>query len=175
MNNPASWDLFNLTINTVQLQKNALDMVEWEMLLPLVQKGKDSPPHKVSKVLFPVRRLSWFYMHNIVLMMFTMDVSALGSRVSTVCADHHHHRDGFQAHHLAILCVGVLPGAHGRAALSVVPGMSFIRDGPVWNTRLVSAFAVLVIAELVLWLAWAEHVVRQGAKTGQIDRAHNGV
>ena len=44
-----------------------------------------------------------------------------------------------------------LPGAHGHAALSVVPGLSFIRDGPVWwNTRLVSAFVVVVVTELLI-------------------------
>jgi hypothetical protein len=67
------------------VHKNALDMVEWEMLL---LQGL-AAAHKVSKVLFPVRRLSWFYMQNIVLMMFiltslgllalSMDVSSLGS------------------------------------------------------------------------------------------------
>jgi len=166
-------------------------MVEWEMLLPLVQRDKNSPPHKVSKVLFPVRRLSWFYMQNIVLMMFiltslgllafTMDVSDLGSRVSTV---------------LTIILTAVafkfiisdnLPKVQYNtaidyyvlactislalmAALSVVPGLSFIRDGPGWNTCLGSTFAVVVVVELVHWLAWAKHVAQQGMKTGQIGR-----
>ena len=86
------------------VHKNALGMVEWEMLLQGLAAAQS------LEGALPVRRLSWFCMQNIVpmmfiltslgLLMFSMDVSALGSRVSKVGADHHLHRDGFHVHHL---------------------------------------------------------------------------
>ena len=75
----------------VQFHKQSLMQTEWRAFGPLVTR--DSPAHKVSKVLLKYRRLSWYYVQNIVLAMlfisslalisFVMGVTDLGSRVST--------------------------------------------------------------------------------------------
>jgi hypothetical protein len=92
LNDPKTWDDFNLTINTVQFHKDALKLSEWKMYAPIVKR--DSPKEKATKVLLLVKRFSGFYLQNIVAMMFgltmlgllafAMDVADLGSRVSTI-------------------------------------------------------------------------------------------
>jgi len=91
LNDPRCWDLYDLTIVSVQFHKQALVQTEWKAFGPLVKR--DSPSHKVSKVFLKYRRLSWFYVQNIVaamlfisslaLISFVMEVTDLGSRVST--------------------------------------------------------------------------------------------
>lgn len=92
LNDPKTWDDFNLTVNSVQFHKDALSLSEWRLYAPIVKR--DSPKEKATRVLLPVKRYSAFYMQNIVAMLFgltmlgllsfAMDVGDLGSRVSTL-------------------------------------------------------------------------------------------
>ena len=91
LNDPRFWDAYDLTIVSVQFHKQALVQTEWKAFGPTIKR--DSPSHKVSKVLLKYRRLSWYYVQNIVaamlfisslsLISFVMEVEDLGSRVST--------------------------------------------------------------------------------------------
>jgi len=91
LNDPRTWDLFDLSIVSVQFHKQALVQTEWRAFGPVIKR--DSPAHKVSKVTLKYGRLSWFYVQNVVLAMFAisslallaffMEISDLGSRVST--------------------------------------------------------------------------------------------
>ena len=91
LNDTLTWDAFDLTVVTVQFHKQALVQTEWCAYAPMIKR--DSPAHKVTKVQLKFRRLSWFYVQNIAISMlfisslallsFVMDVTDLGSRVST--------------------------------------------------------------------------------------------
>ena len=91
LNDSRVWNAFDLTFVSVQFNKSALVQTEWRAFGPVVHR--DSPAHKSSKVTLKYGRLSWFYIQNVVLAMFAisslallsffMDVSDLGSRVST--------------------------------------------------------------------------------------------
>ena len=91
LNDPKTWDKYDLTVVSVQFHKQALYQTEWKAYGPVIKR--DSPAHKVTKVSLKFGRLSWFYIQNIVLAMlfisslallsFVMEISDLGSRVST--------------------------------------------------------------------------------------------
>jgi hypothetical protein len=91
LNDSRVWNAFDLTFVSVQFHKSALVQTEWQAFGPVMHR--DSPAHKASKVTLKYGRLSWFYVQNVVLAMFSisslallaffMDISDLGSRVST--------------------------------------------------------------------------------------------
>lgn len=91
LNHPLIWDAFDLTVVSVQFFKSALVQTEWQAFGPVVQRG--IPAHRDSKVFLKYSRLSMFYIQNIVLAMFAisilalpafwMDISDIGSRMST--------------------------------------------------------------------------------------------
>ena len=92
LNDSKTWDLFDLTIAQVQFNKSALVLTEWKVHEPVVRR--EVPKHKVSKVVLQVERFSWFYIQNVVFMMFglsllglcsfAMDVYETGSRVGNI-------------------------------------------------------------------------------------------
>lgn len=91
LNNAKTWDKFELVFNCVQFSKTALQMAEWECHSPSVHSGL--PKHKVANVHLTIARFASYYLQNVVAVMFclsmlslvsfAMDVSDLGSRVST--------------------------------------------------------------------------------------------
>lgn len=92
LNSPKTWELFDLSVNAVQFHKNSLQLTEWMPHAPIVTR--DNPKTKVSKINMKIVRFSGFYIQNVVLMMFAnsllglisfaMDITDLGSRVSTL-------------------------------------------------------------------------------------------
>jgi len=92
LNDPRTWDLFNLSVHCVQMHKACLVLTEWGMLEPRVVR--ESPKHKVSVVQLEVLRFSWFYIQNVVLAMFVlsllgplafvMDIDDIGSRIGNL-------------------------------------------------------------------------------------------
>ena len=92
LNDPLTWDIFELRVNIVQFHKTALIQTEYDIYNPLLKAG--SPAHKCSSVIFLAKRRPQYYLQNIVLMMFAlsmlgllafvMEVDALGDRVSVV-------------------------------------------------------------------------------------------
>lgn len=91
LNDPKTWDLFDLCVSMVQFHKQAILLPEWRMYAPIVRKG--SPKEKVSSVSMLVERLPGYYVQNVVVTMlglsivalaaFAMEVSAVGDRVNT--------------------------------------------------------------------------------------------
>ncbi len=67
LNNPRSWDRFDMLVSNVQLHREAMILTEWTMLCPKVQR--DKPLGKVSKVMLRVQRRSRFYVVNVVSIM----------------------------------------------------------------------------------------------------------
>ena len=92
LNDPKTWDAYDLTVHTVQFHKQAIEQTEWSMLAPAIKR--DTPAWKATKIRFHVLRLSTFYIQNVVLTMFvlsllgllsfTMDVADVGSRVGNL-------------------------------------------------------------------------------------------
>ena len=88
------------------VHKNALDLVEWEMLLQGLAAAAKSLEGVLPRAAALVDLHAEHSADDVHLDLagaagVSMDVSALGSRVSTVGADHYPHRDGFHVvHHL---------------------------------------------------------------------------
>ena len=86
---------YELRCNIVMLSHETLDMSEWHVLTPHIAGANPNVPlnRKRATVNLRVRRLSRYYLFNVVLMMwfisklgltaFVMDVDDLGSRVTT--------------------------------------------------------------------------------------------
>lgn len=77
LNSPKTWDLYDLTINSVQFSKAALQLNEWRPFSPILKR--ENPKHKVSKVFLQVQRLAGFYIQNVVCMMFALSILSLSS------------------------------------------------------------------------------------------------
>ena len=77
LNCPKTWDLFDLTINSVQFKKSALQLTEWRSFAPMLKR--ENPKHKVSKIFLQVQRLAGFYIQNVACMMFVLSLLSLSS------------------------------------------------------------------------------------------------
>jgi hypothetical protein len=77
LNDPKTWDLYNLTVNAVQFNRQALELTEWNVHNPVVKR--ESPKEKFTKVSLKVERFYSFYIQNIVLMMFSLDLLGLSA------------------------------------------------------------------------------------------------
>lgn len=87
-NDSRVWDMYDLSVCTVQFKRSMLELQEWFMLEPEVRRG--SPAHKNSIITFNIRRKSAYYIANIVrvvqmlaglgLLVFAFDVRACGLR-----------------------------------------------------------------------------------------------
>ena len=77
LNDSKTWDLFDLTISQIQFNKSAVVLTEWKLYEPVVRR--EFPQHKVSKVVLLVERFSWFYIQNVVFMMFGLSLLGLCS------------------------------------------------------------------------------------------------
>jgi len=77
LNCPKTWDLYDLTINTLQFNKSALQLTEWKPFTPILKR--ENPRHKVSKVSIQVQRLAGFYIQNVACMMFFLSLLSLSS------------------------------------------------------------------------------------------------
>eukprot|EP01041_Mallomonas_annulata_P007098 gene7098-14443_t len=92
LNDPKTWDAYDLSVNCIQFHKQQLEQTEWVVYEPTLKR--DLPKHKVSKVQLHIRRCPNYYLQNIIAVMFTlsllgllcfaMDVDDLGSRVSNI-------------------------------------------------------------------------------------------
>lgn len=91
-NDARVWDLYDLSVCTIQFKRSVLDLQEWTMLEPEVQRG--SPAHKCTIVYFNLARKPEFYATNIVhvvqtlaglgLLVFFFDVDEFASRMNTL-------------------------------------------------------------------------------------------
>jgi hypothetical protein len=77
LNCPKTWDLYDLTINSLQFNKSALQLTEWKPFTPILKR--ENPRHKVSKVSLQVQRLAGFYIQNVACMMFFLSLLSLSS------------------------------------------------------------------------------------------------
>lgn len=183
LNDTKTWDDFNLTINTVQFHKDALELSEWKVYTPIVKR--DSPKEKASKVFLQVKRFSGFYVQNVVCMMFgltllgllafAMDIEDLGSRVSTVLTliltavafkfilastlpkvPYNCLIDYFMMSQLIALAM--------MALFSIIPSLSqqISDDANDLNTVLAILSGCYIFLSLAFWLLYAKVFVGQG-------------
>ncbi|KAF0690009.1 Aste57867_18571 [Aphanomyces stellatus] len=92
LNDAKSWDVFDLTVASVQFHRAAVELTEFRLLAPCIQR--ETPAHKATKVRLRVQRIATYYVQNIVVIMcllsllgplvFVLDVDDLGDRLSTV-------------------------------------------------------------------------------------------
>jgi len=180
LNDPKTWDDFDLTVNTVQFHKDALQLSEWEVFTPIVQR--DSPKEKATKVHIQVKRFDGFYLQNVVAMLFglsmlgllsfSIDIEDLGSRTSTI---------------LTLILTSVafkfilsstLPkvpynclidyfmmaqmGALGMMAFfSIIPKFCSPDVAPVLNKWLALCSCFCIVLSLVGWLVYAQLFVKR--------------
>jgi len=89
-NNGLTWSLFDLTVQSVQFHRDALESTEWTIRQPRIKRVST----KQSKIILQVERKSSFYIQNIVGIMsalsilgfsvFAMDEESLPDRVNTI-------------------------------------------------------------------------------------------
>lgn len=73
--NSACWDQFDLTIAAVQFHRNALQLAEWGVHEPSVERsGQSVIAHKASTVTLRVSRLPLFYLYNVVGVMLMLSL-----------------------------------------------------------------------------------------------------
>ena len=77
LNSPKTWDFYDLTINSLQFNKMALELTEWRPFTPHLIR--ENPKHKVSKVTIQVQRLAGYYIQNVVCIMFALSLLSLSS------------------------------------------------------------------------------------------------
>jgi hypothetical protein len=92
LNDSRTWNLFDLSVHTVQFNKEVMRLTEWKVFAPLVLR--DNPKTKATHVHLQIQRLPGFYIQNVVITMyvlsllgplaFVMDISDVGSRVGNV-------------------------------------------------------------------------------------------
>ena len=74
-----SIEYFDLSVHAVLFHRPALEMAEWEVCQPLVERV--NPKHKVTQVKLQVMRKSQYYMNNIVVMMLGITTLSLSTFV----------------------------------------------------------------------------------------------
>jgi hypothetical protein len=72
MDDPRTWDLFDLTVCCVQFHRHALELAEWGICLPAVRRG--SPAHKTTDVVLRVKRHSTFFVMNVICILSMLSV-----------------------------------------------------------------------------------------------------
>jgi hypothetical protein len=92
LNDPKTWDLYNLSVHCVQFKSECLQMTEWMLLQPRIKR--DSPGTKATKIKLQVSRLAGYYIQNVIMSMFVltllgplsfvMEISDIGSRVGNL-------------------------------------------------------------------------------------------
>ena len=75
LNDPKSWDKFDLLVIAVQFHKEALKLTEWRMLVPGV--CRDSPASHVTILRLQAARLPHYYVVNVVGIMFGLTILGL--------------------------------------------------------------------------------------------------
>lgn len=70
LNDARSWNTYYLTIAVVQLHKDCLEQLEWQVLVPCVKRGY--PKSASSIVTIPVQRKSQYYLQNILLIVLIL-------------------------------------------------------------------------------------------------------
>lgn len=75
LNDPASWERFDLHVYYVQFNLQVLLLKEWEVLSPVVERI--SPEAKFTRVSLRVRRVPDYYIMNVVLVMFGLSLLGL--------------------------------------------------------------------------------------------------
>lgn len=86
------WDLYDLSVHMVQLNREVMHLTEWKVFTPTVQRN--NPKTKATHVKLKIQRLAGFYIQNVVVTMyvlsllgplaFVMDITDVGSRVGNV-------------------------------------------------------------------------------------------
>jgi hypothetical protein len=190
LNDPITWDLYDLQIDIVQFNKIAIYQTEYELYIPVMKAG--SPSHKAQSVIFQASRKPRYYIQNIVMMMFAlsslgllsfvMDIADLGDRVATVLTVI------LTAVAFKFIIDGALPKVPYNtvidyyilgstlslalmAVLCVVPSLSFWgSEDTQWyiNFGLGWGYGFIVIAQLILWLIWAKYVSATSCTTKPI-------
>jgi hypothetical protein len=75
LDNPRSWDGFDLCVHSVQFYRTAVEMSEWHLCQPIVKRGAPSP--KASNVNLQVVRKPHYYVRNIVCVMLMLALLSL--------------------------------------------------------------------------------------------------
>ena len=190
LNDPQTWDKFDLTIQIVQFNKAALYQTEYDICAPCIERG--SPNHKVSDVHLRVSRLAQYYVQNIVVMMFSlsllgllafiMEVQDLGDRVSTVltviltAVAFKFVIDGSlpKVPYNTVIDYYILSSSLTLAAmcfLCVIPSFSFWGDEEsqiTINNYLGFGSCCGIVLELIIWWIWAKHKADIDTKTPKI-------
>eukprot|EP01038_Epipyxis_sp_PR26KG_P008752 gene8752-11825_t len=89
LNDPKTWDKYDLTVSNVQFYKSCFSHAEWTLHVPTIRR--DLPRHKATKVKLQVHRQSLFYIQNIVymisglvilnLLVFSLDIEDVLNRL----------------------------------------------------------------------------------------------
>ena len=185
LNDSKTWDLFDLTITQIQFNKSALVLTEWKLYEPVVRR--EFPQHKVSKVVLSVERFSWFYIQNVVFMMFglsllglcsfAMDVYETGSRVGNILTLI------LTAVAFKFILASILPKVPYNTLidyyilystfqmafmtfLSIIPSLFSDEDtGAIVNYYIGFIALGLILLGLIVWYFYALHTIRRNTNT----------
>lgn len=75
LNDPLTWNEYDLTVHMVQFHKNAIRLTEWVQNCP--QIFRNSPAHKSTTISLQVLRKARYYIQNIVVIMYLLSLSGL--------------------------------------------------------------------------------------------------
>jgi len=190
LNDPLTWDIYDLTVQVVQFNKAALYQTEFVIAEPTIKRG--SPSHKATDIAFRATRLARYYIQNIVAMMFSfsilgllafvMEVQDLGDRVSTVltviltAVAFKFVIDGSlpKVPYNTVIDMYILASSLTLAAMALV---CVIPSFTIWgdesrqiqvNRYLGIGSACFIIFELLVWWVWAMKMARVDNKTAII-------
>jgi hypothetical protein len=191
LNSPLTWDLFDLTVQVVQFNKDCLYQTEYQIAEPQIKRN--SPAHKSTDIQFRVTRLAQYYVQNIVVIMFSlsllgllaflMEVQDLGDRVSTVltviltAVAFKFVIDGSlpKVAYNTVIDYYILSSSLSLAAMAllcVVPSFTFWGDEEtrhLVNTYFGIVSFCLIILELIVWSVWAHYKAAGDRKTPLIE------